>query len=56
MNSKLVFYVIKKYAQSHEKRLQRHITVEAQQFLNIDGLARRLKRTKPFELVQYILL
>ena len=45
--------VIKKYAQSHEKW---HINVEALQLLNIDGLARRLKRTKPFELVQYILL
>ena len=48
--------VIKKYAQSHEKRLQRHINVEALQLLNSDGLGRRLKRTKPFELVQYILL
>ena len=35
--------VIKKYAQSHEKRLQRHINVEALQLLNIDGLTRRLK-------------
>jgi len=48
--------VIKKYAQSHEKRPQRHINVEVQQLLIIDGLPRRLKRTKPFELVQYILL
>ena len=48
--------VIKKYAQSHEQRLQRHIKVEALQLLNNDGLVRRLKRTKPFELVQYILL
>jgi len=43
--------VIKKYAQSHEQRLQRHINVEALQLLNNDGLVRRLKRTKPFELV-----
>jgi len=43
--------VIKKYVQSHEQRLQRHINVEALQLLNSDGLVRRLKRTKPFELV-----
>jgi len=43
--------VIKKYAQSHEQRIQRHINVEALQLLNNDGLVRRLKRTKPFELV-----
>ena len=40
--------VIKKYAQSHEQRPQRHINVEALQLLNSDGLVRRLKRTKPF--------
>ena len=43
--------VIKKCAQSHEQRLQRHINVEALQILNNDGLIRRLKRTKPFELI-----
>jgi len=43
--------VIKNYAQSHEQRLQRHTNVEALQLLNNDGLVRRLKRTKPFELV-----
>ena len=43
--------VIKKYAQSHEQRLRRHINVEALRLLNHDGLVRRLKRTKPFELV-----
>ena len=43
--------VIKKYAQSHEQGLQRHINVEALQLLNSDGLVRRLKLTKPFELV-----
>ena len=46
--------IIKKYAQSHEQRLQQHINVQAVQLLNNDGLVRRLKRTKPFELVQYI--
>jgi len=48
--------VIKKYAQSHEQWLQGHINVEALQLLHYDDLVRRLKRTKPFELVQYILL
>ena len=48
--------VIKKYAESHEQRLQRHINVEALRLLNSDGLVRRLKRTKPFQSVQYILL
>ena len=56
LDVKTVDSVIKKYAQSHEQRLQRHIKVEALQLLNNDGLVRRLKRTKPFELVQYILL
>jgi hypothetical protein len=40
--------VIKKYAQSHEQGLQRHINVEALQLLNNDGLVRKLKFTKPF--------
>jgi hypothetical protein len=43
--------VIRKYAQSHEQRLHRHINVEALQLLNNGGLVKRLKRTKPFELV-----
>jgi hypothetical protein len=43
--------VIKQYAQRHEQRLHRHINVEALQLLHNDGLARRLQRTKPFELV-----
>jgi hypothetical protein len=42
--------IIRKYAQSHE-RLHRHINVEAIQLLNNGGLVRRLKQTKPFELV-----
>jgi hypothetical protein len=43
--------VIRKYAQSHEQQLHRHINVEALQLLNNGGLVRRLKQTKPFELV-----
>lgn len=41
---------IRKFAKSHERRLQQHINVEALQLLNSDGLVRRLKRVKPFEL------
>ena len=40
--------VIKKYAQSHEQRLHRHINVEARQLLNNDGLVRRLKEQNRF--------
>jgi hypothetical protein len=50
LNVQAVDSVIKTYAQSHE-RLQRHINVEALQLLNSDGLVRRLKGIKPFELV-----
>ena len=42
---------IKKNSVSHEKRLQKHINYEAHQLLNNDGITRRLKRVKPFELV-----
>jgi hypothetical protein len=42
--------VIRKYAQSQEQRLHRHINVEAIQLRNNGGLVRRL-RTEPFELV-----
>jgi hypothetical protein len=56
MDVETVDSVIKKYAESHEQRLQRHINVEALRLLNSDGLVRRLKRTKPFQSVQYILL
>ena len=43
--------VIKMYAQSHEQRLQRYIKLKAFQLLKNGGPVRRLKRTKPFELV-----
>jgi hypothetical protein len=43
--------VIRKYAQSQEQRLHRHINVEALQLLKNGGMVRRLKRTKSFELV-----
>jgi uncharacterized protein YeeX (DUF496 family) len=46
-----VKYIIAKFAKSHEKRLQDHINIEASTLLNVNNIARRLKRKKPFELV-----
>jgi uncharacterized protein YeeX (DUF496 family) len=43
--------IIAKFANSHEKRLQDHINIEASRLLNVNNIARRLKRKKPFELV-----
>ena len=42
---------IKRFARSHEQRLHHHVNVEAIQLLDNTMLVRRLKRTKPFELV-----
>jgi hypothetical protein len=42
--------VIQEFAKSHEERLH-HVNVEAIQLLDHVGIVRRLKRTKPFELV-----
>lgn len=47
----LVAKVIKKYAEAHEERLHKHVNVEAIQLLDTTDIIRRLKRTKPFELV-----
>jgi hypothetical protein len=44
--------IIAKFAKSHEKRLQSYINIEASKFLNVNNMARRLKRKKPFELVR----
>jgi hypothetical protein len=44
--------VIAKFANSHEKRLQNHINIEASRLLNVKNITRRLKRKKPFELVR----
>lgn len=41
-----------KIAAGHELRLHHHVNVEAIQLLDNTGLVRRLKRIKPFELVQ----
>jgi hypothetical protein len=45
--------IIAKFANSHEKRLQNHIDIEASRLLNVNNITRRLKRKKPFELVRY---
>jgi uncharacterized protein YeeX (DUF496 family) len=44
--------IIAKFANSHEKRLQDHINIEASRLLNVDNITRRLKRKKPSELVR----
>lgn len=46
-----VSQIIKKYAEAHEHRLHHHVNVEAIQLLDTTDIERRLKRTKPFELV-----
>ena len=43
--------IIVKYATSHEIRLLSHVNEEAVNLTNTEAMARRLKRTKPFELV-----
>lgn len=47
----LVTNIIKKNAEAHERRLHHHVNVEAIQLLDNTDIVRRLKRTKPFELV-----
>ena len=47
----VVAAIIKKYAEAHEQRLHHHVNVEAIQLLDNTDIVRRLKRTKPFELV-----
>lgn len=42
---------IPKIARCHEQRLLQHVNIEALQLLDNTNLTRRLKRTKPFELV-----
>jgi hypothetical protein len=47
----MVTAVIRRFARKHEARLHHHVNVEAIQLLDNNTLVRRLKRTKPFELV-----
>jgi hypothetical protein len=42
---------IRRFATKHEERLLRHDNVEAIQLLDSSESLRRLRRTKPFELV-----
>lgn len=51
LNVDTVTSVIKIYAEAHENRLRHHVNAEAIQLLDVTGRTRRLKRTKPFELV-----
>jgi len=46
-----VIYEGRRFARKHEARLHQHVNVEAIQLLENSALVRRLKRTKPFELV-----
>ena len=51
LNVELVTAAIRRFARKHEERLHQHVNVEAIQLLDNSALVRRLKRTKPFELV-----
>jgi hypothetical protein len=44
--------IIAKFANSHEKRLQDHINIEACRLLSVNSITRRLRRKKPVELVR----
>jgi uncharacterized protein YeeX (DUF496 family) len=44
--------IIATFSNSHEKRLQDHINIEASRLLNVNNITRRIKRKKPFELVR----
>jgi hypothetical protein len=51
LNMEMVTAVIRRFAWKHEARLHHHVDVEVIQLLDNNALVRRLKRTKPFELV-----
>jgi hypothetical protein len=51
LNMEMVTAEIRRFARKHEERLLLHDNVEAIQLLDNSELLRRLKRTKPFELV-----
>jgi hypothetical protein len=42
--------IMAKFANSHEKRLQNHINIEASRLPNVNNITKRLKRKKPFEI------
>jgi hypothetical protein len=47
----MVTAAIRRFRRKHEARLHHHVNVEAIQLLDNIALVRRIKRTKPFELV-----
>ena len=51
LKMEMVTAEIRRFARKHEERLLHHDNVEAIQLLDNSELQRRLKRTKPFELV-----
>jgi hypothetical protein len=51
LNMEMVTAAIRRFGQKHEERLHQQGNVEAIQLLDNSALVRRLKRTKPFELV-----
>ena len=51
LNMEMVTTAIRPFARKHEARLHQHVNVEAIQVLDNSALVRRLKRTKPLELV-----
>jgi thiazole synthase ThiGH ThiG subunit len=51
LNMEMVTAAIRRFDRKHEERLHQHVNVEAIQLLDNSALMRRLKRTKPFQLV-----
>jgi hypothetical protein len=47
----MVTAAVQRFARKHEERLHQNVNVEEIQLLDNSALVRRLKRTKPFELV-----
>ena len=50
LNVPLVDSVIRDFAAAHEKRLHKHVNIEATQLLDTQDDVRRLKRVKPLDL------
>ena len=51
LNVETVNEVMRKQARNHEQRLQQHPNPEVSQLLDTTNVIRRLKRTKPLDLV-----
>lgn len=50
LNIRIVEEVISKYVGKHQQRLSTHKNIEIEQFLDTNGMIRRLKRKKPADL------